>query len=306
MAMRFMVEYPLGLDDQGEAWSTPSSMVAVAQALEAAGIDAIALTDHPAPSKKWLEHGGHATIDPFVGLGFLAAVTTKLRLMTSLIVVPYRNPLLLAKSMTAVDVVSGGRTIYVLGTGYLRSEFLALGVEFDERNALFDEAIEVAKGIWSSDELHFEGRHFTAIGQTMFPAPVQEPHPPLWLGGNAKVVRDRVARWGQGWAPMLGGGVRTNTARTVAITTDEDFAVALEDLGRRLEGHGRSLADIDVTGSIAATRVGLADPGAYVDGLGRLASMGVTWTNATVMRPNLGETLDAIASFGAEVVPQLR
>ncbi|HEY2331867.1 MAG TPA: LLM class F420-dependent oxidoreductase [Acidimicrobiales bacterium] len=303
--MKFMVEFPLGLDDQGEPWSKPANIVAVAQALEAAGVDAIAFTDHPAPSKKWMENGGHATIDPFVGLGFCAAVTTKLRLMTALTVVPYRNPLLMAKSMTAVDVVSGGRASFILGTGYLRSEFLALGVEFEERNALFDEAIEVAKGIWSDDDFHYEGKHFTAIGQTMFPNAVQKPHPPLWLGGNAKVVRDRVARWGEGWAPMLGGGVLTRTARTSAITTDEDFAIAIEDLGERLESYGRSLADIDISGSITATRVGLSDPAAYLDGLGQLASLGVTWTHAPVMRGNLGAALDAIAQFGEEIKPKV-
>jgi probable F420-dependent oxidoreductase len=303
--MKFMVEFPLGLDDRGEPWSTPAKMVAIAQAVEAAGVDGLAFTDHPAPSKKWMENGGHATIDPFVGLGFCAAVTTKIRLMTALTVVPYRNPLLMAKSMTAVDVVSGGRATFVLGTGYLRSEFLALGVEFEERNALFDEAIEVAKGIWSTDDFHYEGKHFTAIGQTMFPAQVQQPHPPLWLGGNAKVVRDRIARWGDGWAPMLGGGVLTRTARTSAITTDDDFALAIEDVRERLESYGRSLEDIDISGSITATRVGLSDPAAYVDGLGHLASLGVTWTHAPVIRGNVDSSLEAIATFGEKVKPQL-
>lgn len=303
--MKFMVEYPLGVDDEGQPWSKPSSIAAFAKALEAAGVDAIAFTDHPAPSKKWLDHGGHATIDPFVGLGFCAGVTTGLRLMTALTVVPYRNPLLMAKSMTAVDVVSDGRATFVLGTGYLRSEFLALGVAFDERNALFDEAIEVAKGLWSTDELHYEGKHFTAIGQTLSPRQVQQPHPPLWLGGNASVVRDRVARWGDGWAPMLGGGTVTRTARTVAIETDDDFAAALDDLGERLERHGRHLSDIDVVGSIAPTRVGLSDPPAYVDGLGKLSALGVTWTHAPVVRGNLAASLDAIAQFGEEVRAKL-
>ena len=303
--MKFFVEYPLGTDDEGRPWATPSGMAAFAGALETAGVDAIAFTDHPAPSKKWLEHGGHATIDPFVGLGFCAAVTTRLRLMTNLTVVPYRNPLLMAKSMTAVDVVSGGRATFVVGTGYLRSEFLALGVEFDERNALFDEAIDVAKGLWSSDELHYEGKHFTAIGQTLFPRQVQQPHPPLWLGGNASVVRDRVARWGDGWAPLLGGGVVTRTARTSAIATDDDFAAALDDLGERLERHGRTLSDIDISGSIAPTRAGAADPDAYVDGIGRLGAMGVTWTSAPVVRGTLAASLDAIAQFGEEIRAKL-
>lgn len=299
--MRFMVEYPLGVDEAGEAWSKPASIVAFATALEAVGIDAIAFTDHPAPSKKWLERGGHATVDPFVALGFCAAVTTQLRLMTALTVVPYRNPLLLAKSMTAVDVLSGGRATFVLGTGYLRSEFLALGVDFDERNELFDEAIEVAKGLWSTDEFHFEGRHFTAVGQTLFPSQVQKPHPPLWLGGNAKVVRERVARWGDGWAPMQGGPVLAQTARTAAITTDEDLVAALNDLGERLEQHGRRLADIDVSASISATRAGLADPSAFRDGLAELARLGVTWTHAPIVRGHLAASLDAIVEFGEEV-----
>jgi probable F420-dependent oxidoreductase len=303
--VKFMVECPLGTDDEGQSWSKASSIVAFARALEAAGIDAIAFTDHPAPSKKWLDGGGHATIDPFVGLAFCAGVTTNLRLMTALTVVPYRNPLLLAKSMTAVDVVSSGRATFVLGTGYLRSEFLALGVEFDERNTLFDEAIEVAKGLWSSDELHYEGKHFTALGQALSPRQVQQPHPPLWLGGNAKIVRERVAQWGDGWAPMLGGGVLARTARTTAITTDQDFTDALEDLGERLERNGRKLSDIDISGSIEATHVGLTDPPAFVEGLADLAKLGVTWTHAPVVRGTLAATLDAIAQFGQEVRAKL-
>lgn len=303
--MKFMVEYPLGVDDEGQPWSKPSSIAAVATALEAAGVDAIAFTDHPAPSKKWLDRGGHATIDPFVGLGFCAAVTTKLRVMTSLTVVPYRNPLLMTKSMTAVDVLSGGRATFVLGTGYLRSEFLALGVDFAERNELFDEAIEVAKALWSSDEVHFEGKHFTAIGQTLLPRQVQQPHPPLWLGGNGKVVRERVAKWGEGWAPLLGGGIIVQTARTTPIATDEDFVAALADLAERLDHHGRQLSDIDVVGSISATRTGLSDPAAYVDGLAQLAQIGVTWTHAPVFRGNVGASLEAIARFGEEVKAKL-
>jgi probable F420-dependent oxidoreductase len=300
--MKFMVEYPLGTDDEGNSWSTPSSIASFARALEAAGVDAMAFTDHPAPSKKWLDRGGHATIDPFVGLGFCAAVTTELRLMTALTVVPYRNPLLMTKSMTAVDVLSNGRSMFMLGTGYLRSEFLALGVDFEERNALFDEAIEVAKGLWANEELHYEGRHFTAIGQTLSPHQVQQPHPPLWLGGNAKVVRERVAAWGDGWAPMLGGGISSATTRTVSLATDDEFAAALDDLAARLDAHGRQLSDIDICGSNTACRAGTSDPDRFLAGLGDLAAMGVTWTHAPVAKGNIAESLEAIARFGEEIV----
>jgi len=135
-----MVEYPIHSDADAGAWLRPENMAKFARVAEEAGVDAISLTDHPALSKKWLEHGGHETLDPFTGLSYLAAFTSRLQLMTYLVVVPYRSPLLLAKCMTSLDVVSGGRATFVLGTGYLRSEFGALGVEFDEWNDLFDEA----------------------------------------------------------------------------------------------------------------------------------------------------------------------
>src|SRR5947209_5141288 len=157
-------------------------MAEFARVAEDAGVDAIALTDHPAPSKKWLQNGGHETLDPFAGLAYFAGVTSRMRLFTYLAVLPYRNPLLTAKSMTTVDVVSGGRATFVLGTGYLRSEFGALGVEFEERNELFDEAAEVIRGVWATDQFEYEGKHFTARGQIITPPPVQQPHPPLWVG----------------------------------------------------------------------------------------------------------------------------
>jgi hypothetical protein len=99
--------------------------------------------------------------------------------------------------------------------------------------------------------------------------------------------------------------VLTQTARTVAITTDADFAAALDDLGERLEQNGRTLADIDIVGSISATRLGLSDPAAYLDGLAELAKLGVTWTHAPIGRATLGASLSAIAQFGEEVVAKL-
>ena len=87
--------------------------------------------------------GGHQTLDPFVALAFAAAVTKRLRLLTYLAVVPYRNPFLLAKAAATLDRLSGGRFILGVGSGYLKTEFFALGVDFDERNALFDEALDV-------------------------------------------------------------------------------------------------------------------------------------------------------------------
>jgi alkanesulfonate monooxygenase SsuD/methylene tetrahydromethanopterin reductase-like flavin-dependent oxidoreductase (luciferase family) len=115
----------------------------LARAAEEAGWDGFAFTEHPAPGLRWLKTGGHQTLDPFVALSYVAAVTSRLRLLTYLSVLPYRNPMLLAKAAASVDIVSDGRFILGAGVGYNKSEFHALGVDFDERNALFDEALDV-------------------------------------------------------------------------------------------------------------------------------------------------------------------
>ena len=97
---------------------------------------------------------------------------------------PYRNPFVVAKAGATLDLLSDGRFTLAVGVGYLKREFVALGVDFDERAALFEEALEVIRGIWTTDDFSFEGRHFTARGITAHPGPVSSPHPPIWIGGN--------------------------------------------------------------------------------------------------------------------------
>ena len=104
----------------------------LARVAEDAGWDGFSFTEHPAPGLRWLETGGHQTLDPFVALGYVAAVTSRLKLLTYLSVLPYRNPMLLAKAAASVDILSHGRFILGAGTGYNKSEFHALGVDFDE------------------------------------------------------------------------------------------------------------------------------------------------------------------------------
>lgn len=299
-----MVEYPVLSDAGGGAWLRPDNMVRFAQTAEACGVDAIALTDHPAPPSKWLHAGGHETFDPFVGLGFFAAATERISLMTHLAVVPYRNPLLLAKSMTTVDVLSGGRAIFVLGAGYLRSEFRALGVDFDERNELFDEALEVLHGVWSTDGLDYDGRHFQARGQVMAPGPVQRPHPPLWIGGNAAIVRERVARSAQGWSPLQGGTGLAQTARTAPIETLDDLARLIGDLRDRLEAHGRDRDDIDINAVNPARGRSTHE---QINGIAALADLGVTWTYVDLDPANGFEaSLEGLRHFSEEVAARVR
>ena len=141
--MKYLIQHPEPIGIEHDLM-TAGDVVTIARAVEAAGWDGLAFTEHPAPGFRWLaEGGGHQTLDPFVALGAAAAVTERISLLTYLAVVPYRNPLILAKAAATVDLISNGRFILGIGTGYLKTEFFALGVDFEERNVLFDEALDV-------------------------------------------------------------------------------------------------------------------------------------------------------------------
>jgi len=118
------------------------------------------------------------------------------RLLPYVVVPAFRSPAVGAKKIATLDVLSGGRVIIPVGTGYLRSEATALGMPFDERNELLDEAIATWKRLWRGEEVNITGRHFEAAGTLMRPRPVQHPHPPIWVGGNSKRARQRVADYG--------------------------------------------------------------------------------------------------------------
>ena len=159
--VKFTVDYPIVNVGYDPALVTAAGMTRVAQTVEECGYDAISFSEHPAPSRKWLDAGGHESLDQTSALTFCAAVTSRVRLMTYLLVLPYHNPFLAAKALSTVDLLSGGRLTVVAGTGYLRSEFLALNVDMSQRNELFDESLEVLRGVWSEGPFTHQGKHFS-------------------------------------------------------------------------------------------------------------------------------------------------
>src|SRR3954470_22729616 len=178
--MKHWCTYPLVAHPYNPEFMSRDGVIRVAQAAEAAGFDGIGFTDHPAPSYKWLNAGGHDALDPFVALAVVAAATERMRLIPNIVVLPYRNPFLVAKAAASLDALSGGRFVLSVATGYLRSEYRALGVDFENRNGLFDEALAVLRGVWSEDEFAFEGSGYTAGGVTANPKPARVP---IWIGG---------------------------------------------------------------------------------------------------------------------------
>lgn len=299
--MKFTMRYPMQASCDPRLFE-PDVLARVALAAEAAGFGAIAFTEHPAPSAKWLENGGHLSFDPLTSLAFVAGVTSAIRLMTYLLVLPYRNPLLLAKQIATADVLSGGRLTIAAGTGYLRSEYAALGVEFDERNDLFDECAEVLTTAWTQPSYRFSGRHFTALAQALRPAPVQLPHPPLWIGGNSAAARARAARFGQGWTPLIMDEQQAQTTRTPPLTSVRELAAAIGDVRGRAAEAARDGAGLDVQVQWAAIDDIGAGYQAIADAAWQLAGAGATWTVFEPPGDDLERTLDVVRAFGAEVI----
>jgi probable F420-dependent oxidoreductase len=302
-AMKHWITYPVVTHPLNPEFVTGDALLQFARAAEAAGFDGLAFTDHPAPSHKWLNAGGHDALDPFTALSFVAAGTSHLRLIPNILVLPYRNPFLVAKAAATLDVLSGGRFVLSVATGYMRSEYRSLGVDFERRNELFDEALEVIRGVWAVDDFSYEGSKFTAGGVTANPKPV---HVPIWIGGNSALTRRRVARHGDGWNPFPAPAQLAATARTSVLETLDDLAPMIEDLRRHTEAAGRDPATIDI--AFTSGHVGPGHPAfsgqSHLDALADMATLGVTWNSIRVPGDSLNHALEALECYGTEVIAQ--
>jgi len=175
----------------------------VAVAAERAGFDSLWTGEHvvlpdphvpPSPVPP-----DYPFLDPAVALAFAAACTSKILLATGVIILPQRNPLVLAKELASVDVVSAGRLVFGIGVGYLEPEFNALGIPFDHKGARTNEYIEAIRTLWTEPSPAYEGKFVRFSGIQAMPRPVQKPHPPLVLGGQSAPSYARAVRYGNGW-----------------------------------------------------------------------------------------------------------
>lgn len=301
--MRYWVTYPLAGHGASADLARGEAVTRFARAAEAAGFDGIGFTDHPAPTDRWLQAGGHDAFDPFAALAFVAGVTERLRLIPNICVLPYRNPFIVAKAVATIAALSGDRFTLAAGTGYLRGEYKALGVDPDERNERFDEALEVLRGIWTTDDFTYEGRGFTAVGQTANPKPAKPV--PVWIGGNSARARQRVADLGDGWNPFPAPAALARTARTPPLETPADLAERLDDLWRRVEEAGRDPRGIDIAfvaraGGDPATDGFDAD--AHLAELDQLAALGMTWNAVSVPASSVEAAVEALERYGEQVI----
>jgi probable F420-dependent oxidoreductase len=275
----------------------PDLLMACALAIEAAGFDACFVTDHPAPSRVWLEQGGHPTLDPFVALSFAAAATTKLRLHTNCLVPAYRDPLVSAKSIATLDAASRGRVILGVAVGYLEVEFFALGVPYAERAERLDDTLRVMKQAWA-DQL---------ADTIVLPPPAQRPHPPIWVGGNSAAAMRRVVEHGDGWSPFPASPRMAAAVDTAALGDVASLAHGIRRLNRLAEDAGRTAPlDVCFTPFSLPAHKQAADPATFVADVQELAAVGVTWVAFHVPARGAAEFCDAVGAFGDAVIRQTR
>src|SRR5438105_5393430 len=171
---------------------------------EELGFWGVTAPDHVVAPVRWArEGGGEQWFDPFVLLSFLAAATSRIRLITHVIVLPYRSPFAVAKAIASLDRLSGGRAVLGAGCGYLREEFDILGVRFEDRGERTDEALRAITTCWTSEHPEFHGRFFSISDAVVAPRPVQQPRPPIWIGGNSMRAVRRTVEIGDCWTPFV-------------------------------------------------------------------------------------------------------
>lgn len=195
----------------------------MAKKAEELGFESIWYAEHPAvpvhSASPFPATGGeipwtysHFT-DPYIALARASAVTSTIKLGTGITLVPERNPLLLAKEISALDLYSGGRFLFGIGTGWLREETELMGGDFPHRWTQTREAIEVMKALWTQEEAEYHGRYFDFPLVKSYPKPAQKPHPPIIIGGMAKNVLRRIVDHADGWLPNRVTPAEVETSR---------------------------------------------------------------------------------------------
>lgn len=191
-------------------------------------------------------------LEPLTLLTYLAAATKKIRLGTSVLIIPYRNPVHTAKTLATLDVLSGGRIILGCGVGWWEEEFVALGLTtFQERGRVTDEYLQIFKSLWTQEEPRFDGRYHRFADLTCWPRPIQKPHIPFWIGGHTEPAVRRAARLGDAWHPI--------GLRPPADLSPRDFAGKVKRLHQEARKAGRDPKEIALT---FRAPLGLAKKGA--------------------------------------------
>ncbi len=239
--------------------------------------------------------------DPWTVLGYLAAVTSKVTLGTSVLILPMHDAIEAARNVADLDQLSQGRFVFGVGAGWFEEEFEVLGRPFKERGARLNEGLDVCKSLWSEERPSFEGRYYNFRDVYFFPKPVQRPGPPIWVGGSAPVSLRRAARYGGAWHPHR--------------PTFETFKEKLPKLHEYLEQEGRPRDALQIAAKLMLTfQDGPPGPGQLptegtpqmiVDAIRRYQDLGVNHFVFDYMPEARDTGLAAMERFAQEIRPKL-
>ena len=303
--MKINVSLPFDRIQYPDEFLGAEAIAEVAKTAERVGFNAGCDTDHPVPTGRWLDAGGHHAQDPFVILTFVAAATRTLRLQTGILVLPYRHPFITARAVATLDFVSGGRVTLGVGAGYLKGEYKALGIDFERRNEIMDEYLQAMKAAWTADEFTFQGTGFQALGNRILPRPMQRPHPPLLIGGNSKRAIRRAVELGDGWNPFITSSAVSATTRTATMADVMDLEDGIAYMREHCEKVGRKQLPEVVLGAVNQPNEAW-NPPALLEKIGRMRELGVTTVGATIDGRTRAEWCDNAERYGAEIIAKLR
>lgn len=238
--------------------------------------------------------GAKPYYEPLAILGHIAAMTRTIALGTSVLVLPYHNPIRLAKTAATLDVLSGGRLILGVGVGVIEQELNAMGSPFAERGAITDEAIAIMKELWTQDDPSFQGKFHSFSGMKFSPKPIQKPHIPLLIGGVSRAAIRRAARVGNGWHPTA--------------LPPEDLNDGIQYLAEQARACGRDPKEIPVSVSApmgqSADRYTIGSDGTEIlQKAQAYASLGVDRLVISSNTRNADEMIPAMEMVAREVLP---
>ena len=304
--------------------ATPDIIRRILQEGEALGFDFASVNDHIvvprtidstypySASGEWQGRSSGEALELLSMLSFMAGITEKLRLLTAVMVVPYRNPVLTARILATADVLSKGRITVGCGAGWLREEFEALGTPpFEERGRVADEYIRVFKKIWTEATPEFDGDYARFKDISVLPLPVQKPHPPIWIGGESNPALRRAARLGDGWFP-IGNNPK------FPLDTFERYKASVDKLHALAEKEGRDPSTLDLAYSLnwvfggkpplqSDTQPALTgEPDLFAADVERFGALGLNHLLLTFQGSTLERTLERMAAFAGDYMPLTR
>jgi len=313
------MRYGFYLPTRGQT-ATPEALETLVHRAEALGFASVVIADHivfPVVINSKYPYtvsgafpGGGDALEQLALMAFIAGQTTTLRLVTSVMILPHRNPVVTAKALATIDVLSRGRVTVGVGVGWLREEFEALGApDFDRRGAVSDEYLRIFKTLWTESPASFAGEFYRFQSIRCLPQPAQKPHPPIWVGGHSRAALRRVARLGDGWHPV--------GANPAVPLTPAEFSALRDELYRLTEAEGRDPGTLTISykapvydagrpvaPSSGAARRPLSGTAEQVaKDIAAFARLGVSELMFDFRSESLTESLERMERFATEIKP---